>query len=283
VSARRTGSLLAVEEFGHGETLVLIHGLATSRQIWSTVIPALARDRHVVSLDVPGFGESVAVGPGFDLNDVAQRIFRGLAVRGIRGPFDLVGHSLGGGIALALAALHPAAVRRLVLVAPAGLARIRHGAGRPLTASVEPILALRRALAPLADLRWGRRLLLATAAADGATIPPTQARLMIDASAAATRTAAALRAILRQDLRPLLRGTPAPLGAIWGTADRTIPARTARVISDARPDALLTLVEHAGHVPMIERPEEFVAALEQLLARLPKDATTSAAARPSLL
>jgi pimeloyl-ACP methyl ester carboxylesterase len=283
VSGRRTGALLAVEEFGHGDTLVLIHGLATSRQIWSSVIPMLSSDRHVVSMDVPGFGESAPVGPGFELKAVADRIFRGLAARGIGGPFDLVGHSLGGGIALTLAALRPAAVRRLVLVAPAGLAGVPAGARRPMTAGVESILAIRRALAPLTDLRWGRRLLLAMAAADGANIPPTQARLMIDASATATRTAAALETILRQDLRPLLSRTAVPLGAIWGTADRTVPARTARVVSDARPDAILTLIDEAGHVPMIERPEEFVAALEQLLSRLPKDATSSPRRRRKLL
>jgi pimeloyl-ACP methyl ester carboxylesterase len=97
---------------------------------------------------------------------------------------------------------------------------------------------------------------------------------MIDASAGAQRTATALSAITSADLRPLLRRTTAPLGVIWGAQDRTVPSRHAAVIRAARPDAEVVMIERAGHVAMIERPDAFVAALEGLLARLPKDATT---------
>ena len=266
--------LLAVEESGRGQALVLIHGLATTRQIWSLVIPRLARTRHVVTLDVPGFGESAPVGPGFELEAVAERIARGLAARGVRAPFDLVGHSLGGSIALTLAASRPRSVRRLILVAPAGLTEVPWPASLVLAASADPFLAARRRLGPLTDLRWGRRLLLGLAAADGARISPTQARLMIDASASAQRTATALASITAGDLIPLLRRTPAPLGVIWGAQDRTIPARTLARVRAARPDARVTTIERTGHVPMVERPRAFVAALESLLAALDKQTTT---------
>lgn len=113
------GAMLAVEQSGEGEPLVLIHGLATTRAIWMLVTPALSRRRRVVTLDVPGFGESEPAGPGFELEAVADRIARRLAARGVSGPFDLVGHSLGAGLALTLAARRPHAVRKLVLAAPA--------------------------------------------------------------------------------------------------------------------------------------------------------------------
>lgn len=245
---------------------MLIHGLATTRQIWTAVTPALSRTRQVVTLDVPGFGESVPAGPGFELEAVAERIARGLAGHGVRGPFDLVGHSLGAGIALTIAAIRPRAVRRLVLVAPAGLATVPRPASVALAAAADGLLAVRRALAPLSDLKWGRRLLLAFAAADGATIAPTQARMMIDASAGAQRTAPALEAITSADLRPLLRAATTPLGLIWGTADRTVPARIAEVVRRERPDAEVIMIERAGHVAMVERPEAFVAALERLIS-----------------
>ena len=98
------GAMLAVEDVGDGEPLVLIHGLATTRAIWTLVIPALARTRRVITLDVPGFGDSEPVGEDFELEAVADRIARGLEAHGLTGPFDLVGHSLGAGIALTLAA-----------------------------------------------------------------------------------------------------------------------------------------------------------------------------------
>jgi 3-oxoadipate enol-lactonase len=236
----------------------------------------LGRSRRVLALDVPGFGESPPVGSGFELEAVADRIVDGLAARGVPSPFDLVGHSLGAGIALTVAATHPAAVRRLVLAAPAGLAAMPRMASLLLSTGVEQLLSTRRRLVALSDLRWGRRLLLAFAAADGAGIPPIQARLMIDASAGAQRTAAAFQTITASDLQPLLRRTAAPLGVIWGAADRTVPVRVADVIRTARPDADVVIIERAGHVTMVERPEAFVLALEQLLARLPKDATSTA-------
>jgi pimeloyl-ACP methyl ester carboxylesterase len=268
--------LLAVEESGSGEPLVLIHGLATTRAIWAPVTPALSQSHRVIALDVPGFGESAPVGEGFDLEAVADRIARGLAARRVGAPFDLVGHSLGAGVALTLAASRPGAVRRLVLVAPAGLQGLSPGLTRVMAAGVDGLLALRRSLAPLADLDWGRRLLLAFAAADGASIAPTQARMMVEASASAKRTSDALATIAGADLRPVLARIKAPLGVIWGAADRTISPGVAELVRAVRPDADVVIIDRAGHVVMVERPEAFATALKALLTRLHKDATTRA-------
>src|ERR1700722_13228468 len=100
-------ALLAAQEVGKGEPLVLLHGIATDHHIWDVVVPVLAAERQVVTLDLPGFGGSAPGGGEFDLGLVADRIVRGLAGRGLHGPFDLVGHSLGGGIAITLAAGPP--------------------------------------------------------------------------------------------------------------------------------------------------------------------------------
>jgi pimeloyl-ACP methyl ester carboxylesterase len=277
-----TPPLLSVEEAGSGEPLVLLHGLATTRAIWTPVLPALARERRVVSADLPGFGESAPTGDGFELEAVAARIARGLSARGVPTPFDLVGHSLGAGVAITLAAIRPCAVRRLILVAPAGLSSAPRGGGAALAPLVDPLLAGRRALAALSDLRWGRRLLLGFAVADGAAVPPTQARMMITASTGAKRTAAAIRAITEADLGPVLSRLRVPLGVIWGAADRTVPVRLARVVEEARPDAELVVIERTGHVPMVERPAAFTAALEGLLRKLPKSATTRSASAVTL-
>jgi pimeloyl-ACP methyl ester carboxylesterase len=193
----------------------------------------------------------------------------------VRGPFDLVGHSLGAALAVTLAVRRPRTVRRLVLVAPAGLATFPRLASVALSLGADPLLAVRRVLAPLTDVDWGRRLLLAFAAADGAAIPPTQARLMIGASASAQRTSEALATVTAIDLRPLLRRACVPLGVIWGAQDRTVPVRLADAVREARPDARVEIIERTGHVAMVERPDLFVAALERMLATLPKDATSS--------
>jgi pimeloyl-ACP methyl ester carboxylesterase len=265
-------SSLAIDEFGSGEPLVLVHGIATDRSIWELVVHELARTRRVVTLDVPGFGASAPAGEGFELREVADQIVAGLAAAGVSGPFDLVGHSLGGGISITLAAMHPQLVRRLVLVAPAGLRPLPAAISNLLAASADAVLAARRGAAPLTDTWWGRRLLLVLTAADAAELPPTTARQMIEASAAARRTAPALATITSSDLRLPLAHTQMPLGVIWGEADRTVPIRALEDLLDARPDATVVRIAAAGHVPMVERPAEFITALQTLI----QDVTTSA-------
>ncbi|MGZ4313224.1 MAG: alpha/beta fold hydrolase [Solirubrobacteraceae bacterium] len=247
--------LVAIDERGAGEPLVLLHGLGTAQQIWSLVTGPLAARRRVITLDLPGFGESAPVGDGFDLDEVADRLARALAARHVPAPFDLVGHSLGGAVALTLAAHRPRLVRRLVLVAPAGLQRRRSGLpGAMLGPGATGLFAARRRLAGLSDRAWGRRLLLAFAAADGATLSPAQARMMVEASAPAQRIAAATTVIVRADLMPLLRALPAPLGLVWGRQDRAVPFKLAAEILALRPDAELEVIDWTGHVPMVERP-----------------------------
>jgi pimeloyl-ACP methyl ester carboxylesterase len=268
--------LLAFEQSGSGEPLVLIHGLATTRAVWSAVTPALSRTRRVVALDVPGFGDSPPAGEGFELTAVAERIVRGLAARAVTAPFDLVGHSLGAGVAIAIADQRPEIVRRLVLVAPAGFARLPPAAMSLLANGVDGMLAARRALAGLTDRAWGRRLLLAFAAADPAGMSPTQARMIVGGSAGARRSAEAFATIAGADLRPALRRAAAPVGAIWGAEDRTVPPRLAARVRAARPDTEIVFIDRAGHIAMVERPEAFVAALQGLLDRLPGHATSTA-------
>jgi pimeloyl-ACP methyl ester carboxylesterase len=230
-------------------------------------------------LDVPGFGASPPVGARFDLDEVADELYGAVAADA---PFDLVGHSLGAALALKLATRHTRALRRLVLVAPAGIAPVPRLATRVLAHGVEPALAVRRRAVALTDLRSGRRVLLGLAAGDAAAISPTQARLIVNASRTATRAGAAFAAVTAADLRSDLRTLRAPLGLIWGAEDRTIPARTAELVRAERPDVEAVTIERAGHVVMVERPDEFTAALGDLLARLPKDATSPSAPAPSL-
>jgi pimeloyl-ACP methyl ester carboxylesterase len=113
------------DDRGSGEPLVLIHGLATTRVIWRHVLPLLSEGRRVITLDVPGFGESPPAGEGFDLHEVASRIAAGLGRAGVTKPFDLVGHSMGGAVALTLAALDPTAIRRRARSARSPRARSR--------------------------------------------------------------------------------------------------------------------------------------------------------------
>ena len=259
---------IAIDEAGEGPPLVLLHGVGASRGVWSRVMPLLAADHHVLAPDLPGFGDSAPAGPGFDLAGASATLARHLIDR-VQQPFDLVGNSLGGAVALQLAILRPDLVRRLVLSAPAGFSPapwpLALAAGRALG----PTIALRRIVgAPLVGSPVVRRALLTGAIAEPHLLAADDARTMLLASRGSTRIGSATAAVLRADLRPLLGELDAPLGLIWGHRDRVVPISTLDRIRAIHPDAIVETIPDAAHVPQLERPNEFAAALRRLFDRL---------------
>ena len=259
---------IGYDDHGSGEPLVLVHGLATTRVIWRHVLPLLERGRRLITLDVPGFGGSPPAGRGFVLEEVAEEIAAGLESAGVEPPYDLVGHSMGGAVALTLAARDPEAVRRLVLVASAGLRPMPAAAARAFGAFAAAAIPVRRRGAPLADFGLGRRLLMAPGTVDPASIPPADVRALLAASRGATRIAEALSTVASADMRPLLAKLPVPVGAVWGARDRIVPSGGTHTVQQIRPEAPIATVPGAGHILMVERPDEFAAALEDVLDRL---------------
>ena len=259
------GTDLGRDERGAGEPLVLLHGVATSRLIWRRVIEPLAQGRRVIAVDVPGFGQSEPAGPGFELAEVADRLVEGIGLE----RFDLVGHSLGGAVAVTAAARHPDAVRRLVLVAPAGLAPRATRVAAALGAAAERAVYARHALGyQLAGRVRGRRAMFGTTVADAGRLHPADALLLLDASGGARRVSAGVRSALESDLRDDLAAAPMPVGLIWGTADRVMPYAGLEALRRLRPDALVETLPATGHIPQVERPAAFVAALERILVEL---------------
>jgi len=259
---------LAVDVTGRGEPIVLVHGLATTGSIWRRVAPTLARSRSVVAIDVPGFGASDPAGPGFKLHAVAQRIRDGLAQAGVPEPYDLVGHSMGGAVALTLATAYPESVRGLVLVSPAGLAPVPGPLAAAVGRAAELYIPLRRYGAPLAGHPWGRRLLMTGGVIDGAALAPAEVRQLVSSSRGARRTRQALVAVAAADLRGMLADLRRPVGAIIGTGDRVVRPGTLDTIRALCPDAACEVVTDAGHISMIERPQQFVTALERVLVAI---------------
>jgi pimeloyl-ACP methyl ester carboxylesterase len=253
--------VVAIETLGEGPPLVLVHGVGTSRVVWRGVMPELAERHEVIAPDVPGFGGTPAAGPGFDLDVVADTLAAALPER-----FALVGNSLGGAIALVLAHRHPDRVSDLILAAPAGLAP--HGGPIPAVAGRigYAVGRTRRAAAPtLAGRELTRRLLLAGIVVDTSGVSAADARRMMDGSAGATRIPQAIAAVVRADLRPRLSELRMPLSFIWGDRDRVIPYSTLRALEAYAPGAPCEVLEGCGHVPQLERPADFVAAVDRLL------------------
>lgn len=121
--AEVNGLSLGYEEYGSGgagPVLVLLHGGLGTGDMFAPILPALAEGRRVVAVDMQGHGRTADVGRPLRFESMADDV-AALCARLGSGPVDLLGYSLGGGVALRTAIQHPDTVRRLVLVsAPYG-------------------------------------------------------------------------------------------------------------------------------------------------------------------
>lgn len=261
---------LALRQTGDGPPLVLVHGVGATRAIWGRVLERLAGDHAVTALDLPGFGDSPPAGPGFGLDEVADAVAEGLAAAGVATPFALVGHSLGGAVALTLAHRHPDVVGRLVLVAPAGLSPRPPWLAELLALAAGLLVPVRRLVGgPLVGSPAARALMLTGTVHDGARLHPDDARTILGASARALRLREGIAAVVAADLRPLLARLAAPPGLVWGERDLTVPADGLDAVLALRPDAPARLLPDTGHVPMLEAPAAFADALESVLDEIP--------------
>lgn len=218
--------------------LVFVHGLSGSGRWWRPVLPFF-EDRDVRVVDLPRFGAVQGFGP----HDAAGWLGDWLDDEGLAGA-DVAGHSLGGLIAAELAARRPEAVRRLVLVAPAGVPT-----GRGIAGHVLPLLATVRDAPPA---------LLAHALRDGLRAGP------------ASLLRGGLHAV-RHDIRDDLAAVRVPTLLVWGERDPLVPRRLADEWTRALPDVRLVVLPHAGHVPMFDAPAELAGHIRGFLGEEPFD------------
>jgi pimeloyl-ACP methyl ester carboxylesterase len=112
--------LAYVDEGAGAETLIFLHGLGSNLQAWQKTIAGLKKDYRCVALDLPGYGKSSKGDYAFGMTFFANQVAAFIEELGLE-EVTLVGHSMGGQVALALALQEPEYLKRLVLAAPAGL------------------------------------------------------------------------------------------------------------------------------------------------------------------
>lgn len=249
------------------QTFVLLHGLGSSANFWHTTVPVLAGQARTVAVDIPGFGRSTPPRP-FTLDTVAQSIAALVNDLGIRDAV-LVGHSLGGVVALRVAATAPMLFGRVVLTS-ATLGRAARVLRHPLTALRNPRFAAHVA-GRIADVAVPITPRLARVLTRSARVRSAMfrsyavdpARLDPDELAAALVGAGGrgfLRAVLAArsvDYLELLRCLPCPLDLVWGDSDGLIhDDDVAEAHAHARVARTLRIAD-CGHWPMLEHPGRF--------------------------
>jgi pimeloyl-ACP methyl ester carboxylesterase len=132
------GTQLAYVDIGDGpQTLVLIHGLGSYIPAWKKNIPELSKNYRVIAIDLPGYGRSDKPNAPYSMRYFVSKIHGLLGQLGVSQPV-LVGHSMGGQIAMTYALMHPNEVHALVLSSPAGLETFRDGEAKWLANAVTP-------------------------------------------------------------------------------------------------------------------------------------------------
>lgn len=265
------GRSVTYAEAGEGPVLLLVHGMGGTFENWQEVVVPLSRHHKVIAPDLPGHGASGPGGGDYSIGAFAAGL-RDLLLALDHKRATVVGHSLGGGIAMQFAYQFPEMVERLVLVSSGGLGP-----------EVSPIL--RAATLPGADL------FIAATAAVGSKVVPTLARglAMLGLRPSADlhevirgygtltdpvrRTAflATVRAVLgsggqRVDATDRLYLAEAmPVLILWGADDPIIPAHHGEDAHDHIPGSRLEIFDGVGHMPQVEAPLRFVTSLEEFL------------------
>jgi pimeloyl-ACP methyl ester carboxylesterase len=258
---------------GQGTPLLLIHGIGDSSDTWQHVIPELARDHLIVAPDLLGHGRSDKPRADYSVAAYANAMRDLLSVLDIE-RVTVVGHSLGGGVAMQFAYQYPERCERLVLISTGGVSH-----------EVHP--ALRLAATPLADLFLPLLRLTPVSFAGMASVRVLEVlrtdlgrdadhllrmfESLPDATArrAFVRTIRAVvdwrgQAITMLDRCYLTRGMPTLL--MWGAHDAVIPMHHGEIAHRAMPGSRLEIFPDAGHFPHHADPARFVSVLREFIA-----------------
>jgi len=242
------------------EPVILIHGLSrTGARDWVHVIPALAGAYDVYAMDLPGFGAS---DKGNHLYSPANyvRVLDALFGERLKQPAIVVGHSMGGVIALAYAAAYPERVRRLVVADVAGVLH-RSVYGEFLgQAAAERAVGDSPFRDTIAKLITSQAENLPAKGAMSLEIPQVRQRML-----RGDPLAIAALALVEHDLSRGLRAIKAPTLVIWGSDDKVAPPRTGEVLGSTIPGARLVVIAGAGHAPQMSQPARFIALLRDEL------------------
>jgi pimeloyl-ACP methyl ester carboxylesterase len=266
------GHRVSYRTAGSGPVVLLIHGIAGTSEQWADVAPVLAEDYTVVAPDLLGHGDSAKPIGDYSLGAYAVSLRDLLIVLGQRRA-TVVGHSLGGGIAMQFAYEYPVFCERLVVVSSGGLGREVHpllrAATLPGAEIVLPLIASQRVLGwggavgqALARIGLRAGPDIAEMARGYASLADAEARsaflhtvrAVIDHSG--QRVSAADRLYLSSMLPSLI---------VWGRRDPLIPAAHGESAHRLMPGSCLEIFEDAGHFPHLDDPIRFAAVLREFL------------------
>jgi pimeloyl-ACP methyl ester carboxylesterase len=264
----RRGARIRYFAGGQGEPLLLVHGFGGAAWNWAEMAPLLA-GRRLLLPDLPGHGASAPLPAAATLTGFAD-VLAGLCDEEGIGQVDVVGHSLGGVVALRLAERRPQLVRGVVLAAAAGISSSTRISELFLTATaiVRPARFAARRIERITGSRRVRRLVFGTLEVSNADMLSERAvHGFLRAAELHTDTLAAGLALARDDPRRGLEHVRCPALVLWGGRDKQVPVEDGFEYA-RRLRAPIRVIADCGHLLIGERPDVCARAVDAFLATL---------------
>lgn len=265
------GNRLAYQDEGQGDAILLLHGMAGSSQTWRSVIRPLSRKYRVIAPDLLGHGSSAKPRSDYSLGAFAVLLRDLLDELGVARA-TIVGHSLGGGVAMQFVYQHPDYCERLVLIGSGGLGpdvgwtlRLLSAPGAEL---IMPIIAPQPVLTAGEKVRsWFAKMGIESPrggeiwnAYSSFSDAETRQAFLRTLRSVVDYRGQAVSALNRLNVRADM-----PIMAIWGEQDAIIPVQHAYAALEARPDARVEVMPGVGHFPQVERPTEVVDLIDDFI------------------
>jgi len=271
------GRSLHYVELGQGGTpCIFLHGIGNSWRFWLETLPQLSERRRVLAVDMPGFGESQMPDGPLTAPAVARTIQQLCEQLGMA-RVAVCGHSMGGMVALQLAAAHPERVDKLILVG-AALISVTDLYRRPFGPLGQPRLAVTYASAVLAAAlptpSWILNALAGNKLARNVILrsylphPSALSTPLLRQALLGLGRPGVLAAVLnreRFDLRGVARQAKVPVLVVNGERDRFSPVGDVELLAEDIQEAEVVILGDTGHWPMLERPQVFNQVLKEFL------------------
>jgi len=251
----------------HQQTVLLVHGLGqTGFRDWLGVIPQLERHYHVIALDLPGFGHSASPKGRYSPTNYAE-VLHWLVNKYAKGKTIVIGHSMGGAVALRYSATYPEEVSQLVLVDAAGIlertAFVKHLATIDIDTKNYPDFII-QGVARLQD--WSSSILELSTRIPDPTWLLSKSDLAWNSLLSDESNANAALSMIEEDFSSAIKSLTISTHIIWGGQDTVTPLRIGKLLRGRLANSSMHIFKDAAHVPMKSHKEAFNSHLLQVLA-----------------
>ena len=247
------------EAYGRGQPVILLHGWLGSWGYWLKTMETLKNRYRCYALDFWGFGDSGKRRSSYQVTDFVGLVDQFMGRLGIESA-PIVGHSMGGTVAICLALTKPERVQRVIVVGSPivgeSLNIFLRLAGKPWIASIVWHL-------PVA-LQFGIKAFSPYVVKDWRQWYQMQTRDLSRTTLEAFFSS--ISSLHKTDLRPKLPGITTPIMGIYGVSDNVVAPNQANIIIQSAPISRIKMMTNSGHFPMLDEPKAFNDQLAEFLA-----------------